>query len=68
MDLDVSARVAARLPAGVTAVSESGVGSAADVARLRDLGFHAFLIGERLMVAPDPEDALRRLCGTEGRG
>ncbi len=68
VDLDVSARVAARLPAGVTAVSESGVGSAADVARLRDLGFHAFLIGERLMVAPDPEDALRRLCGTEGRG
>ena len=36
VDLDVSARVAARLPAGVTAVSESGVGSAADVARLRD--------------------------------
>ena len=31
VDLDVSARVAARLPAGVTAVSESGVGSAGDV-------------------------------------
>ena len=68
VDLDVSARVAARLPAGVTAVSESGVGSAGDVARLRDLGFHAFLIGERLMVAPDPEGALRRLCAPEGPG
>ena len=64
VDLDVSARIAARLPAGVTAVSESGVSGPADVARLRSLGFHAFLIGERLMTAADPEAALRRICGS----
>jgi indole-3-glycerol phosphate synthase len=63
VDLGVSARVAAALPPGVTAVSESGVGSAADVARLRDLGYHAFLIGERLMTSADPEGDLRILVG-----
>jgi indole-3-glycerol phosphate synthase len=63
VDLDVSARMAARLPAGVTAVSESGVESAADVERLRALGYHAFLVGERLMTSANPEGDLRRLRG-----
>jgi indole-3-glycerol phosphate synthase len=63
VDLEVSARVAARLPAGVTAVSESGVGAAADVERLRALGYRAFLVGERLMTSADPEGDLRRLRG-----
>ncbi|MGE0363425.1 MAG: indole-3-glycerol phosphate synthase TrpC [Vicinamibacterales bacterium] len=62
VDLDVSARLAARLPAGVTAVSESGVGSAADLRRLAALGYQAFLVGERLMTATDPEADLRALC------
>jgi indole-3-glycerol phosphate synthase len=61
VDLGVSARLAARLPAGVTAVSESGVASAADVRRLAALGFHAFLVGERLMTSGDPEGDLRAL-------
>ena len=61
VDLDVSTRIAARLPGDVTAVSESGVGSAADIARLRGLGYHAFLVGERLMTSADPEGDLRRL-------
>ena len=29
--------------------------------RLREAGFDAFLVGERLMAAPDPGEALRRL-------
>ena len=61
VDLDVSARLAARLPGSATAVSESGVGSAADIERLRSLGYHAFLVGERLMSSADPEGDLRRL-------
>jgi indole-3-glycerol phosphate synthase len=66
VDLDVSARVAARLPDRITAVSESGVTGPEDVARLSGLGYHAFLIGERLMTAADPEGALRRICGAGG--
>lgn len=65
VDTEVSARVAARLPAGVTAVSESGLTGAGDVARLRDLGYHAFLVGERLMTAADPEEALLALRQVE---
>lgn len=67
VDLEVSARVAARLPAGVTAVSESGVRTAADVDRLRGLGYSAFLVGERLMTSTDPEGDLRALCGAGAR-
>jgi indole-3-glycerol phosphate synthase len=66
VDLDVSARLAARMPDHVTAVSESGVGSAADVERLRGMGYRAFLVGERLMTSSDPEADLRVLCSVGG--
>jgi indole-3-glycerol phosphate synthase len=63
LDVDVQASEAliARIPADVIAVSESGLQSAADVARLRQLGYRAFLIGERFMAAPDPGAALQAL-------
>lgn len=67
VDLDVSARVAACLPAAVTAVSESGVRTPDDVVRLRGLGYSAFLVGERLMTSADPEGDLRTLCAEETR-
>jgi indole-3-glycerol phosphate synthase len=51
------------MPAGAIAVSESGLGSAADLASLSGLGYHAVLIGERFMTAPDPGEALRALIG-----
>jgi indole-3-glycerol phosphate synthase len=65
VDTEVSARVAAGLPAAVTAVSESGLTGPGDVGRLRDLGYHAFLVGERLMTAADPADALLTLRQVE---
>jgi indole-3-glycerol phosphate synthase len=67
VDLDVSSRVAARLPAGITAVSESGVRTPAEIARLRALGYSAFLIGERLMTSADAEADLRALCAGASR-
>jgi indole-3-glycerol phosphate synthase len=67
VDLEVSSRVAARMPAGVTAVSESGVRTPADIERLRALGYSAFLIGERLMTSADAEGDLRALCAGEPR-
>ena len=59
VDVAASERLAARLPRGVTAVSESGLRTPGDVARLHAMGYAAFLIGERLMTSADPGAALR---------
>jgi len=56
--------LAARLPKQAIAVAESGLRTAADIDRLTNCGYHAFLVGERLIVEPDPGAALRTLrCG-----
>jgi indole-3-glycerol phosphate synthase len=61
VDVDVSERLAARIPRTVTAVSESGLRTPADLARFSALGYRAFLIGERLMTMPDPGAAVADL-------
>ena len=61
VDVHVSEVVVTRMPAGIVAVSESGLKSAADLKRLRNFGYSAFLIGERLMTEPAPGAALERL-------
>ena len=61
VDLAVSEALIARMPRDVLAVSESGLRSAADLVRLRQLGYQAFLIGERLMTELDPGAALKAL-------
>ena len=50
-----------RMPADRIVITESGIGSPADVARLRSRGVNAFLVGEAFMRAPDPGRALRAL-------
>ena len=62
--LNTSFDLVRRIPAGVIKVAESGIDSAADIVRLRDAGFEAFLIGESLMRAPNPGDALRALLAS----
>jgi indole-3-glycerol phosphate synthase len=59
--LETSLRLAARMPAGVTLISESGIHSGEDVRKLRQAGYHGFLVGEHLMKSPDPAEALRGL-------
>jgi indole-3-glycerol phosphate synthase len=61
VDVHASETVIARVPAGVIAVSESGLRTAEDLMRLTRLGYQGFLIGERFMAAPDPGAALRDL-------
>lgn len=61
--LDTSLQLAADLPKSLTLVSESGLRTCADLELLRGAGFHAFLIGEELMRAPDEGAALRALLG-----
>jgi indole-3-glycerol phosphate synthase len=59
--IDISERVMDRLPNGLVAVAESGLKTSEDLLRLRRAGYHAFLIGERLMTAQDPGEALEEL-------
>lgn len=61
VSLDTSFSLAEEMPAEVLLVSESGISSAADIERLRERGFSAFLIGETLMRAERPEELLREL-------
>jgi indole-3-glycerol phosphate synthase len=61
LDATISESLITRMPADVIAVSESGLKSAADLVRLRDLGYAAFLIGGRLITAPRPGEALAEL-------
>jgi indole-3-glycerol phosphate synthase len=56
---DRCAALAPRLPPDTIRVAESGLSSAAEIRRLRALGYHAFLIGEALMRAQDPAAQLR---------
>jgi indole-3-glycerol phosphate synthase len=57
------------IPEECIAVSESGLQSHADLARLRSAGFDAFLIGEQLMKGDDVSQAYRALreAPTAGR-
>jgi indole-3-glycerol phosphate synthase len=56
-----SFELAAGLPESITLVSESGIRTREEIDRLREAGFHAFLIGEELMKAEDEGKALREL-------
>jgi indole-3-glycerol phosphate synthase len=51
------------IPRRVIAVAESGLREPADLARLERAGYHAFLVGERLIAAADPGAALATLRG-----
>jgi indole-3-glycerol phosphate synthase len=53
------------LPSNAVHVAESGIRSAADVARLQEAGYDAFLVGESLMRQPDPAAALATLLERE---
>jgi indole-3-glycerol phosphate synthase len=61
VDLETAFQLAERFPADVVRVAESGIHSAVDVARLRAAKYDAFLVGESLMRADSPGDALREL-------
>ena len=62
-DLAHSLRLRAKVPPETVFVSKSGIKTAADVARLREAGVDAMLIGESLMRAPDIGRAVDELLG-----
>jgi indole-3-glycerol phosphate synthase len=53
------------IPANAVMVAESGIWSAADIAKYRAAGYSAFLVGEALMRQPDPGAALAALLERE---
>jgi indole-3-glycerol phosphate synthase len=61
VSLETSLELASNLPRNTVRVSESGIHTFADIARLRAAGFNAFLVGESLMRQSDPAQALMRL-------
>ncbi len=63
-DLGLSERLIPLFPSYVTAVSESGIHTAADAARVRATGAHAVLVGEALMKAADPAALLSAFRST----
>ena len=63
VDTDNSRRLRALIPHNVLFVSESGVSSTEDVAKLREIGADAVLIGETLMRASDKKVKLDELRG-----
>jgi indole-3-glycerol phosphate synthase len=61
VDLATALRLAEKVPSECVRVAESGIHSGADLTRLRCAGYDAFLIGESLMRAEHPGEALKIL-------
>jgi len=59
--METSLELVERIPRSAVRVTESGIATGEDVARLRSAGFDAFLIGESLMRKADPGTALSEL-------
>ncbi len=59
--LDTTLGLLADIPPGRLVITESGIATAADVARMQAAGVHGFLVGESLMRESDPGLALERL-------
>lgn len=59
--LDTTINLLPHIPDDITVVTESGIGAAADVARLRANEVHCFLVGEAFMRAPEPGEELQKL-------
>jgi len=71
-DLDTTLRLLEAVPPNVEVVSESGIRTPDDVARLAGAGVDAILVGETLLCAPDPAAAVAGLAqaprGRRARG
>lgn len=59
--LETLEALAPGLPQGPVRLAESGIHGSADIARLRQAGYEAFLVGEALLRSEDPEGALREM-------
>ena len=63
VDLSTTIRLVSGMPEGITCVSESGIKTRNDVARLREAGVDASLVGTALMAAKDIGAKIKELFG-----
>jgi indole-3-glycerol phosphate synthase len=63
--LETTLSLVARVPPSRLLITESGIISPRDVARVRAAGIHGFLVGEAFMRAESPGEALAALFGGE---
>jgi len=63
VSLDTTLALRDRVTADRVLITESGIATRSDVARMREAGVHAFLVGETFMRADDPGVELNRLFG-----
>lgn len=61
VDLQTTARLRKCIPANISLVAESGIHTADDVARVRDMGVDAILVGEALVTAREVDAKVREL-------
>jgi indole-3-glycerol phosphate synthase len=61
VSLETSIALAPQIPRTLTKVSESGIFTSADIRRLLDAGYDAFLVGEHLIKSGDAARAIREL-------
>lgn len=67
LSLETTERLRPLIPAGIAVVAESGIFTAADVARLEKVGIDAILVGEALITAPDIGQKVHELSGANVR-
>jgi indole-3-glycerol phosphate synthase len=63
VSVDTAHRVAPIIASARVRVAESGLRTGADLARLHDAGYGAFLIGERFMTEANPGEGLASIIG-----
>ncbi len=66
VDIGKTVRFRQRIPSGILVVSESGIGTPADIGRLRG-HVDGVLVGTALMTSPDPEATVRALLTAGSR-
>jgi indole-3-glycerol phosphate synthase len=67
VDVDGVEALLQEIPAGITAIAESGLSRRADVERVASWGADAVLVGTALAASGDPESAVRGLIGCRRR-
>jgi indole-3-glycerol phosphate synthase len=67
IDVTTTLRIAPTIPKNIIVVSESGISDRADIEHLAEHGIYAVLVGESLMRAESPGQALRSLLTPRGK-
>ncbi len=65
VDHERALRMGSKIPSNVVRVAESGVRGPDDARDLAHAGYHAVLVGESLVTAQDPGEAVRSLRGVD---